>query len=190
MERKFFIVESVRMDRKNNIVRLSGNYSNKKKEKKYLEIKDETFDDKLQALAEMLAKGIIKPGNLNSSVSRFFYAWIRACETVNFNKKKFSKYTRDKKEKVLSELAEELEGHYRMKNLKKSYLVACETDSGNPEFFIKTGKFFPKEQRFSGYRLGKAEDVKKLFDLRYAVTLCDILNKSYSRKFKIVKIEK
>ena len=107
-----------------------------------------------------------------------------------FNKKKFSKYTRDKKEKVLSELAEELEGHYKMKNLKKSYLVACETDSGNPEFFIKTGKFFPKEQRFSGYRLGKAEDVRKPFDLRYAVTLCDILNKSYSKKFEIVKIEK
>ena len=177
MERKFFIVESVRMDRKNNIIRLSGNYSNKKKEKKYLEIEGETFDDKLQALAEMLAKGIIKPGNLNSSVSHFFYAWIRACETVNFNKKKFSKYTREKKEKVLSELAEELEGHYK-------------TDSGNPEFFIKTGKFFPKEQRFSGYRLGKAEDVKKFFNLRYAVTLCDILNKSYSRKFEIIKIEK
>ena len=91
---------------------------------------------------------------------------------------------------MLSELAEELEGHYKIKNLKKNYLVACKTDSGNPEFFIKTGKFFPKEQRFSGYRLGKAEDVKKFFNLRYAVTLCDILNKSYSRKFEIIKIEK
>ena len=177
------------MDRKNNIIRLSGNYSNKKKEKKYLEIEGETFNDKLRALAEMLAKGIIKPGNLNSSVSRFFYAWIRACEAVNFNKKKFSKYTRDKKEKVLSELAEELEGHYKMKDLKKSYLIAC-TDNEDPEFFIKTGKFFPKEQRFSGYRLGKAEEVQKFFNLRYAVTLCDILNKSYNRKFNIVKVEK
>ena len=88
MERKFFIVESVRMDRKNNIIRLSGNYSNKKKEKSCLEIEGETFDNKLQALAEMLAKGIIKPGNLNSSVSRFFYAWISFQSTQGIKKKK------------------------------------------------------------------------------------------------------
>ena len=74
----YFILNAVKINEKKNEVSIKGGYNNVvPRENSKVELKGETFKDKIRNLVEYALSGEIKMGNLNKSVIKYQYAFIR-----------------------------------------------------------------------------------------------------------------
>ena len=82
-----FILNSITINEKKNQVSIKGGYNNVvPRENSKVELKGETFKDKIRTLVKYALSGEIKMGNLSKSVIKYQYVLIKAKEELNITR--------------------------------------------------------------------------------------------------------
>ena len=156
----YFILNSLTINEKKNEVFFKGGYNNVvPRENSKVELKGETFKDKIRNLVEYALSGEIKMGNLSKSVIKYQYAFIKSMEELSITR--LSEYWNalpEKREEIEEKFAVAFVKYYNEKENEKKYAVVNNNMKYRKIAFCLSGKYLPKERCFSSYQYAYEED--------------------------------
>ena len=139
----YFILNSLTINEKKNEISIKGGYNNVvPRENSKVELKGETFKDKIRTLVEYALSGEIKMGNLSKSVIKYQY-WNALPE---------------QKEEIEEKFAVAFIKYYNEKENEKKYAVVNNYMKYRKIAFCLSGKYLPKDRCFSSYQYAYEEN--------------------------------
>lgn len=156
----YFILNTVKINEKKNEVSIKGGYNNVvPRENSKVELKGETFKDKIRTLVEYALSGEIKMGNLSKSVIKYQYAFIKSMEELSITR--LSEYWNalpEQREEIEEKFADAFIKYYNEKENKKKHAVVNNNMKYRKIAFCLSGKYLPKDKCFSSYQYAYEED--------------------------------
>lgn len=156
----YFILNSITINEKKNQVSFKGGYNNTvPRENSKVELKGETFKDKIRSLVKYALSGEIKMGNLSKGVIKYQYAFIKSMEELGITR--LSEYWNalpEQREEIEEKFADIFIKYYNEKENEKKYAVVNNYMKYRKIAFCLSGKYLPKDRCFSSYQYACEEN--------------------------------